>query len=77
MATLIAEDYDCTIEDGYHMAWLSDLYGLHEFPDRDDCPVLESITSLDSREVRMIFRDLAAVKHSEVLPPKGDKPKKS
>lgn len=64
-ATLIAQDYSCSLQDAHHMAWLSDLYGEKEFPYIDDCSVLASLLKPESREVRMIMK--AIDKHEEML----------
>lgn len=49
-AVLIAEDYDCSIEDGYHIAWLSEPFGQREFPELDSCPVLRRLQKEGARD---------------------------
>lgn len=51
---LISEDYHCSTEDAYHMAWLSDEYGGREFPFKPDCLVLAGLQKENSRERRSI-----------------------
>lgn len=55
---LIADDYACSLEDAHHMAWVSDTYGRLEFPEIDDCPVLNSMRAIKDRETRMILREV-------------------
>lgn len=49
-AVLIAEDYDCTLEEGYHIAWLSETYGMHEYPSPDRCSVLKKLHASGARD---------------------------
>lgn len=48
-AVLISEDYDCSVELGYHIAWLSEPFGEREFPAPAKCPVLKTLHTVSSR----------------------------
>lgn len=43
VSVIIGEDYNCDMEDAYRLAWLSEHYGLKEFPYRPGCPALKNL----------------------------------
>lgn len=57
VAVLLSEDYSCTLEQGYKLAWLSELYGAKEFPFRDNCPVLHALQAEDANAKRLFNQD--------------------
>lgn len=40
---LISIDYSCSVENAYHLYWLSEPYGAMEFPISLPCPALEDL----------------------------------
>lgn len=49
VAVIISEDYDCSLELGYHIGWLSAPFGEREFPAPLECPVLGKLHKVSSR----------------------------
>lgn len=43
VSAIISLDYQCTIYEGFHLAWMSEPFGEREYPSFDDCPVLKSV----------------------------------
>lgn len=43
VSALIATDYDCSLENAFHLYWLSEPYGAMEFPSDMPCPALEEL----------------------------------
>lgn len=58
VAVVIGEDYECCLQDAYHIGWLSELYGCMEYPQDDDCPVLKKLYAENSQEMREILAQL-------------------
>lgn len=55
VSVVIAEEYQCTLEGGLHMAWLSDPFGLKEYPFDNECLVLRRVQAASStEELRML-----------------------
>lgn len=52
-AALISEDYSCSVNEGYHLAWLSEDYGSVEFPDIEGCPALKALQEEGSKPYRV------------------------
>lgn len=42
-AALISEDYGCSLEEGFRLAWLSEQHGAIEFPEFVACPALKML----------------------------------
>lgn len=60
VSVIISEDYECTIEDGYHIGWLSELYGDMEYPQDHTCPVLGAMHREESKEIREMLSQIEA-----------------
>lgn len=45
-----SEEYSCSIACGYHLAWLSEPFGVTEYPEFRDCEVLRRVQSCVSFE---------------------------
>lgn len=58
VAFLVSQDYDCSVEDGYHMAWLSDSYGSTEFPFSGTCRIQSNLSKEDSRLYRNVVKNI-------------------
>lgn len=58
VSVVISEDYECALEDGYHLGWLSDLYGIMEYPQDPNCPVLLALYDESTKEMRAILKEL-------------------
>lgn len=54
-AVLVGEDYNCSLEEAYHLSWLSQDYGLREFPHCPLCPVLRALQLESSKELREVL----------------------
>lgn len=50
IAVVISEEYQCSLEAGLHMAWLSDPFGMKEYPSDVDCLVLKRVQDAQSTE---------------------------
>lgn len=66
---LISEDYSCTLDQGYRLAWFSELHGANEFPFRDDCPVLGALQDEGVKMKRLMTQDDEETNDPAVLQP--------
>lgn len=58
VAVVISEDYECSLDEGYHLGWLSELYGDMEYPQDHKCPVLKSLYGEGTKEIRALLQGL-------------------
>lgn len=55
---LVSQDYDCSIDQGLRMAWISELYGAREFPLPPHCRVVDELQKGESRLFRRVLRHI-------------------
>lgn len=56
IALVVSTDYECTLDEGHHLAWLSDQFGFYEYPHTNACLYLQNLQragSLDELRERL------------------------
>lgn len=48
ISIVIAKEYQCALDEGFHLAWLSEPFGLAEFPGDNKCSVLRRVQQASS-----------------------------
>lgn len=43
IAVILSKEYQCTLHEGFQMAWLSEPMGVMEHPSEGDCPYLKRV----------------------------------
>lgn len=50
VSVIISMDYQCTVHEGFHLAWTSEPFGGTEYPSFDECPILDRVRLANSIE---------------------------
>lgn len=48
ISVVVSKDYVCSLDDAFHLSWLSEPFGLNEYPDDNKCPILRRIQHASS-----------------------------
>lgn len=57
ISAVVSEEYSCSIYEGYHLAWLSEPFGIKEYPSFDECVVLRRVQAATSYEELRLLVD--------------------